>query len=251
MGLFHSPKIVTDGLWACWDFANKKSFDGSSVTNIKDLVKRNESITDNNQVSTSNWDPRGYYTFHSYAINSDVDHLDGGNVGWKWSHDLRNQSTEATFEVVVETYQDTESQDIGICGQGSMWRLMQNQQKFRIWARENANGGTTNLNSGDIFTKNKWWHFVGTIKTNPGLMKIYANGEEVASQTTPWAWGAGHTTDVTNFGQSWWGDTDSYFRGSMRLFRMYTKQLSQEQVKQNYNTVKDWMAYAHETKTTW
>ncbi len=262
MGLFHSPKIVTDGLWACWDFANKKSFDGSNITsmlsaenNFKDLVQATKQtyVEQTGQLNINQWDPRGYYTVHSPAVNANIDNFDGANTGWVFSNDLRNQSptNEATFEAVVETYQTTENQDIGIFGQGSMWRLVQDKQKWEFWVRENGNGSTTTLKTGNIITKNKWYHYVGTIKTNPGLMKIYIDGEEVASQTTPWAWGAGHTTDNMHIGQAWWGLTTSTFRGAIRLLRVYTKQLSQKQIKQNYDTVKDWMVWAHETKTTW
>ena len=251
MGVNYSPKIVTDGLWGCWDFANKKSFDGSSVSNFRELVY-NKKQFQNNIVVTGQWDPRGYYTIHSPAYgDGTAGYHNGNNVGWKFAHDQRSLSTEGTFEAVVETYHTNISQDMGIWGQAGFWRLMQEKQKWEFWARENGSGSSGSLKTGDIITKNEWTHFVGTIKTNPGLMKIYINGEEVASQTTPWAWGEGAGTDHMNIGQSWWGDSDSYFRGAIRLCRAYTKQLSQKQVKQNYDTVKDWMVYATSEKTVW
>ena len=154
---------------------------------------------------------------------------------------------------MVETYQNTETQDIGIFGQGGSWRLMQKTQKWRLWFRRESNNKSATVSSGDIIEKNKWYHVVATINSVADTVFIYVNGEQVATDSLGNAspWGGGNNTNVMVLGQAWWGDVDSNFRGAIRLMRMYTKQLSQKQIKQNYDTVKDWMVYAHETKTTW
>ena len=77
MGLFHSPKIITDGLSFSIDASNSKSYPGSG-SSITDLTKNNTTATLNGTHSFSSEGIR--ITNNNSDRNSNVSHIQLGSV---------------------------------------------------------------------------------------------------------------------------------------------------------------------------
>jgi hypothetical protein len=102
-----------------------------------------------------------------------------------------------------------------------------------VWRHASAAGGYTNLTTPtSALTVNQWNHVVGTFES--GSRKIYINGVQVASDATV------QTIPVNNGGQTigMYNTNGYYYSGSIGVVRVYTRVLTANEVKQNFDSLR-------------
>ena len=88
--------------------------------------------------------------------------------------------------------------------------------------------------TGTVLTANKWHHIVVT--RSGTSRKIYVNGENVQTDTTATAYSGDDSLDIARYGYS---GGSSYFDGDIGQFRIYSSELTADQVMQNYRFTKN------------
>ena len=216
MAYFHSPRLVTDGLYLLWDPANSKSYPGTGTV-MYDLSgnSRNGAILNNN-----------------VGVEDKVlKHVDRFDALRKQSVDL---STVAGYTVQL-LYKRTGINDTGTGGAGQpsyyqgVFNYYWNQS---IYVGTSSNASSNNL---DIFGINttleldQWVHITGI--NGPTGRRAYINGELLgtASGQTP---ASQRDVYFGNWDTSWASICE------MSMIQMYTRALTDAEVLQNFNAVK-------------
>ena len=223
MALFHSPKIVTNGLVLALDAANPKSYSGSGTT-WNDLSGNSNHGTNANM--TFETDKGGVFDFNNSNSESTIANSDSLNPVYQLTIEavvnFDGNSTDFIFEkgnvntqyslfshgtdIVFRTYH------VGAAGYDSL-------------IESKANAGITN---------GVYHHIVGSY--NGSTKKTYVDGREVDTKnktgnlvtTTPGA-------SVGDFG----GASTGYpFGGKIALVRVYNVGLNASQVKQNFEAIR-------------
>lgn len=99
-----------------------------------------------------------------------------------------------------------------------------------------VNGDYRDIPSDEILEINKWYHAVLTVGENG--MKLYLNGT-LRSSNNYTSFKENTQNTITMIGCNSVGSEceSPYFKGNMKMARIYSKELSPEEVKQNYDDV--------------
>jgi hypothetical protein len=221
MTLSHSPNIVRDGLVFHIDFANPKCYPGSGTT-VQNLLPNgsNGEFIDSPTYSSNN---NGYLSFVT-------------NDGIRFPEDNSLDTQTPTVSVWIKT--NALSQNGFWFEKGTVntqYSLFQEGGSIR-W-RQNS-GGITNLSAttSSYIPTSSWANVIGSY--SPGNRRIYINGISVASDTFS---GALATTDggtsVGVYG-GYSGGRGYWYNGDIGVVSVYDKQLSDEEVLQNFNALR-------------
>lgn len=222
MALFHSPRIITDGLRSCVDAGNTKSYPGTGTT-WSDL-----SGYSNNYVNTNvSYNAAGYFTYNgttSYSQmnpstpNSFSADNNTSSVGvWFRPHTVSPAASMAVF-----------TDDFG--------------PEYGIWVLTNglvqgySYGGTDQA----ALTANEWVYFCFTVTSpaaNSGLSytnNAYLNGVSLGAANTGTVGNGLNDWPITLGRDSRSGSPAAYFDGDIAIVQIYQKILSDDEVYQNF-----------------
>ena len=229
MGLSHSPSIVTDGLILCLDAANARSYPGTGTT-WTDLAGENNGTLINGA------------TFDDE--NGGVIGFDGANDYISIAGNGAGAAVANTGEFTVMTCVNldvTSTQDIIEFGSTNNYavQLIANNGKFAVGAA--CGGRSHSLRANDSFSTGVWYHLAGSIKTF-GDIFLYVNGKSVSGTVG----GLGPPVQcLANFDQMTGryigqhaGGPGLYLNGKLSGVTMYNRQISHQEVRQNYLATK-------------
>ena len=228
MSIDYSPKIVTDGLVFCMDFASVKCYPGSGAS-CRDLSVNNfdgELINSPPYTSSTN---NKFFSFNGTANNRLIR--------------IPNSTLLDTQTPSVEVWIKTNATN-----QGGFWfekgtvntQYSLFQEGTNIIWRHNFgtyNQLTTTTSVGAGINASGWFQVVGTFIT--GSRKLYVNGILKNSDS------ATGTIATNNGGMSigayggYSGGRGYYYNGDIAIVRVYNKELLASEVLNNYNALKN------------
>jgi hypothetical protein len=221
MGVNYNPKIVTDGLVLYLDAANIKSYPGTGTT----------------------WSDLSTNSLSAELVNSPI--YNSSNSGFfQFVTDdfarIQNNAALDTQTPSVEVWVKTNA-----ISQNGFWfekgtvntqySLFQGSGNI-VW-RQNI-GGITSLNTvtSTHMNTSSWFQVVGTYST--GRRRLYVNAVQVNSDTQS-------GTIATNSGGmsvgvygGYNGARGFYYNGNLSICRVYNKELTVEEIKQNFNATR-------------
>lgn len=240
MALAHSPSIVTSGLVLCLDAANPKSYPGTGSTWF-DLSGNNRNFNLSNiTYSSSNNGVLNFNGTTSYAQLTDSTFLNGltgvtlemvVKAAAVQTNDLNGLFTSVTpnnSDVSLTLRHDY----IGVSGGKT------NVYKFTV-----TNGVSTTINSesSEQSLSSNWVHLalVWSQTKNSGRHDFYINGiMNTISYQQYWTQPlGGATTAYIGIGSKNIVGTSS-FNGNISVTRIYNRDLSADEIKQNFNALR-------------
>lgn len=228
MSIDYSPKIVTDGLVFCMDFASVKCYPGSGAS-CRDLSVNSfngELINSPPYTSSTN---NKFFSFNG-TTNNRLIRIPNSTI-------LDTQTP--SVEVWIKTNQTNQNGfwfEKGVVN--SQYSLF--QEGANIQWRQNFgtfNQLTTTTSAGAGINTSGWFQVVGTFVT--GSRKLYVNGilKNSDSQTGTIATNNGGMSIGVYGGYS--GSRSYYYNGDIAIVRIYNKELLASEVLNNYNALKN------------
>ena len=224
MGLSHSPRIVTDGLVLCLDAANKRSYPGTGTT-WTDLTANKYNGTLSNMPNNFSNNGGGSLIF------------DGSNDYISLPSDLISGNGPLSLSFVFSTTNTNIDRKIFAYGEHTAGKML----SFTVESaglRYRHEGGNITYGAGQISVNN--WTFVTMVldsdATTTDDMKCYINSVQYAGSRTS---GSNRTINISSSSERYLGRYDTtYFFGSIAMFQYYNKELSVEEIRQNYLATK-------------
>ena len=228
MALFHSPRIVTDGLVLCLDAGNRKSYPGSGTT-WTDLSGRGNNGTLVNGV--------GYNSGNGGSLV-----FDGVNDGVQLPHNSYWILTPtSSFSLCSWFYAEPTTQN------GSMIFSHQkcNNPSIQITVNTTTSlscrigGSTNNFATYNANVTGKWNYVVYTFD-GVGSMKLYLNADLVATQTSTATW----SSYSPGYSEVWLGRRfdcggTNELTGKIASFSYYKdRALTASEIQQNFNAIR-------------
>tara|TARA_B100000242_G_scaffold276681_1_gene232752 strand:- start:430 stop:1119 length:690 start_codon:yes stop_codon:yes gene_type:complete len=224
MGLFHSPKIITDGLRFAVDAANVKSYPGSGTT-FFDLSANGHNSTEFLNMTSTNW------TGESFDFNGTDEEI------------KFNQVSTNTNSFSVECWANWDVVGNGKVpfGCGGFFRFYySNSAYLTFWVREAGGGASTTISEPvSNISAGQWYQLVGTCQGGSGgYMKVYSNGTFRNSKSITFnvETGVGITQNM-RLGNAF-NNANSKFDGKVAIARFYDKVLTDEEIKQNFDALR-------------
>ena len=157
-------------------------------------------------------------------LESDVV-IQGDNTGW-------------TSEYFFKTYSASSLQHFNSAENdlfNANWLAILNS-KLAIW---NVSPGTWKYGS-TIIQSNTWYQAVFVCKPGGASYQFYINGEPEGGDHTTYSFGSNYSSLISRYIGRYEhnGSYSRYFNGEIPVVRMYNKPLSQDEIKQNYITLK-------------
>ena len=228
-----TPRVITDGLSFYVDSTNPKSYPGSGNQWV-DLV--------NGGVMTLN----GNYSFsdgilnfngNSYAelpTNTNVQ-VPGTSFSLNVWFKILGTSSSGGYARIF----NIDSPDSGGFGN---WTLAFDEDDRYVrfgYYTQNANNEIYNINFNDGELFNKWYNYQSTYNADTGLFKLYRNGELISQGVGSQSYYGLPTVNSVNC-RIGTGDglTDHWLNAAIPVAALYKKELSENEVKQNYNSFK-------------
>ena len=239
MSIYHHPRIVTDGLVLHLDAANKKSYPGNGTV-WYDLSKnkRSGTLTNGPTFNSSN--------SGSVLLDGTNDYID---LGTSFTANFSTGTTVEIWSKFVTTKNWARLIDInnGTNTCVLIFARYSTTSKIGFEARNSpftSQGGCYTTN--DVISNGVIQHFVGTIGggTIGGVpstaAKIYING--VSQSLTQFGTHFPYVPDCSSNRTFWMGRSaftaDAYLNNNIYSIRIYNKELSQNEVLQNFNATK-------------
>jgi hypothetical protein len=229
MGVTYNPRIVTDGLVFCVDAANKRSYPGSGST-WNDLSKNRNNGTLNNMTSANVINTNGGV----FLFDAADDYIDT-------SQEIQFDRTDPFTLCAWLNNQDTGYANI-MNNENTSYRGYQFSffdQKLQIYLRSTTSNYIA-VKCSNNFTLNAWKHCIATYDGSSDVsgMKLYIDGV-LQSMTTI----SNTLTDSTDSGETTLIGTRipvsvTYFDGYISNIQIYNRELSANEVQQNYNATK-------------
>ena len=207
----YGPRIVTDGLICCLDAADLNSYPGTGTT-ITDLSgNSNNAILYNSPVINN-----GIVT-----LSSTNDYLEIPKVLQVGTVDFWFNSPSSGSAPVITAGSNSWNSSLW------QWSMFYYTPNNALFIRPNAGGGGYNIIS--HVSLNSWHHFVMTRSTT-GYSKAWINGTNVISDMSS----APTVTGYLRIGRA----GSIYWNGSFGSLRLYSQELSGDQIRQNYEATK-------------
>ena len=230
MATLYSPKIVTGGLILCLDAANPKSYPGSGTT-WTDLSGNGYNATLYGSPTFSQ--PKSECDAYGITCN--------GSTQYIWNSSLPGGDGDFTIECVFYHNGSDQNSSYGVISWGGNYGPL-------IYNHGSGTGGhyfpsspSGNYPGGAGWVINDWNHYVC----------IYRNCKTVGGNFDIWRAGIaqvnGKSWDLHNSGSgrgsngyllSGYTTGSNRFKGSYSLLRYYNRALSDNEVVQNYNSLK-------------
>lgn len=238
MSYANGPKIVTDSLTLCLDAANTKSYPGtgSTVYNLAPYTYNGSFISTSTNTS---WNSNGYWQVNDYGGLS----FGVSQISTDPSKYLYGVSGELTYEIwhyptLIQGQKRLMSTDRSDY-HAILWWDGYSGNGTNISTLEWAYDGKFMYSSG--WSTNNWYHIVCTGSRANSRMRVYRNGALVASSsvTARNPLGPGSTRPfAVNKNVEASVDTQYGSTGYTSIVRIYGKELSGDEVRQNYNATK-------------
>ena len=237
--------IVTDELVFCVDPANKVSWSGPDSATVNDFIGTN--------IGTIYNDTSGSYgDNNSFAFDGATDYITlyDGTIGalpsafsigasdsysiafWfksnkggapNTAYTQRNISAGSVFNRFSFSY----------VGSSDTYRVT-----YAIRDNENTQASEVS-DSTNLVIRNQWNYIVGVLDRSADKLFVYVN--KVVTGTGTGASSIGAMTDITDvsLGRDPYGGGRSYLQGQIGPIQIYNKALSQSEITQNYNALKN------------
>jgi len=247
MALFHSPRIVTDGLVLCLDAANVKSYPGSGTT-WTDLSNVIGNV--NIQNRSTDWSFQQDTSTGQYCVYNDSNRTSGNNPGIDIPVNNGFNKIEGTISLWIKPTSYTGGIGWFNNSDGSTYTNVSNWFWIGTWNTSNilyfrqGNALTccndfTISSFPSIYPLNTWQYWCVTWKVSAGQAAFYKNGSLHSSTS-------GLPTDIpntnpTNTGQLFNGHTrgdNMQFRGYCNTYKIYNRAISAGEVQQNFNALR-------------
>ena len=226
MAITYNPKIITDNLVLCLDAANTKSYGGSGTT-WTDLSGKGNNVT---------------LTGATYnSSNSGVFVFDGTN-DYLREDTVLDTFTSTTDPWSVECWFNTDVNPvivkcmIGINYNNGAENTLLLGVVDNSGCKLNVYYRNAEISPNTTVTVGQWHHVVATHTS--GSLKVYLDGTQIASNSNTvnqslddCAFLIGAELDSGN-------SLGNYFDGKISNVRMYSKTLTAEEVKQNFNALR-------------
>ena len=206
MALEHHPRIVTNGLFVYYDFANYRSYSGSGITISNLFSGYGATLVNGPTYSSSNL---GYISFD--GSNDYARFTLPGLTSWSFSFWIYNHTIPSSEKQLLSTYTDPTG-------------LSMLSTKYNIW------NGSTNTSTSSV-AQSTWTNVVFTNSSGVGS-SIFINGVLDSSFATSNQIYSGDAQLLAINGSS---RNTPAFLGS---FLGYNRPLSSLEVLQNYNATK-------------
>ena len=230
MAYHHSPRIVTDGLAFAWDIVNPRSYPGSG-TAITNLIPGSEDLTIVNATAVSGSTNGG----GAIAMDGAGDYL---------SFAATTFETVYTFSIWHKAKISSPSSSdpygygylfagvsprtgIAVSEGGTSGTITPGQYYLH------NDGASSDAISSTVATDDTWGHVTVVIDTTSASnnIKFYWNG--VLNQTTSFNTSQRKYQEFGRYNQSTW-----YVNGELAACTIHNRELSAEEVLQNYNALK-------------
>lgn len=202
----------------------------SSTQSLLDL----KGSTDIN-VSNVSFDSNGLPTFDG---TDDVLTFDMGTFPQSWASPF---TIEMVIYVPTGATWYNQGSGTAIIGRGSYngsWGMLRSStnNNIQFWLRTGGNI----FNPGCTITRDKYHHVVGTWDGNQ-TARIYLNGDLTTSETNSNVGTVVGNTGNINVGGNvaFGGDTGLYGQGTYPVVKIFSRQLSAQEIQQNYNAYKN------------
>ena len=230
MGFYRGPNIVTDGLVFAVDAGSERSYPGSGTTTTSLVGSNTGTLTNGVGFNSGNG---GYWDFDGVD-----DYIAVGNI---------STLTSNLITVCVWVKRDADGWNGALFGFGTaasstqdiyFWGGDSNRQfGFNTWNSDSW-GFTGSTATGEIMD-GEWHHLTAVFNRSTITSSlIYVDG---VSKSLSQVKGATQTrTPSTNFGigLNGWNGGNQLLNGNLSNTLIYNKQLTQAEVKQNYNAQK-------------
>ncbi len=224
MATNYNPGITVSNLLFCFDIGNPRSYpaSGSSLTDIG--ISGNNGLLYNSPAYNSS--NGGFLT-----LNGTNNYIDFGSAS-----NLKNTtcSFEAWFNPNAVTGYGDGAVLLNITD-GTNWRNGAGLYVYNSSLFGGVANGTTNYSAGYAISTNNWIQAVMTFSASSGNLKIYTNGT-LRNTTT----GASCVFHANNKLWSGWGGPGytSYLNAKISCGRVYSTELTADQVFQNFNAMR-------------
>lgn len=227
MALYHSPRIVTDGLTLCLDAANPRSYPGTGSTWFDVSGNGNNGTLTN----APGYGVSDAAAFSFNGVDQDVvlpstTMLSSGATvsGWMTIPDWTTAKTSKGRVFIRGT--STFLNMIAIYNGGYSFETATNSNPYEI-----ANRTTGNVTSSSI-AANAWFNLV--IVFDDGVFTGYINSVQTGTAAIA------NNLVFNNIGSGSGFSTSypEYFKGRIALFSVYNRALSQSEVSQNYDAMR-------------
>jgi hypothetical protein len=226
MSTNYSPKIVTSGLVLCLDAGNSKSIVSGS-SNWFDLSRNgnNGTLTNGAFFSGSNGGIVSFDGTNDYVtLTRPSDIVTGGSISISiWARWTTTGTTVGSIQMLVDNnHSASPVRGFVIQDRPDLSKVL------TFSAKSNVVGPSSSFQVGD----GTWHHIVGT--NDQSVSRLYIDGrlDGVASES------GGVSTVQPNVTIGYWQGGGRYLNGSVSQVSMYSRALSAEEVRQNYNATK-------------
>ena len=229
MGLVHHPNVVTDGLIACWDAGNRRSYPGTGLDWIDLAGGANGFITNNGGDAIDFIDEKGgYLDFDGgddYVACPQPNYDTTGD--WSWCMWLNRITSGAPTYPVWYGYGNDPGTRIFWYDAGS------GVIKLGLYSQESGNNSSTRPVITTRFPANEWSMFALKKEGNSVYFCVDADEwTEIDRASSNWGSDEFIWRDI---GQSLNG---YYWHGYIASVHMYNRGISFDEVKQNYEVMK-------------
>jgi hypothetical protein len=235
MAYRNGPKIVTDGLVLCLDAAISKSYPGSGTT-LYDLSGYGTNATLSNGASF-NSSEKGYITFDG---TNDYLSTSPGEVFYEYGTEITACAwfkRNGTITFGSGGGQSTQNVDNGAY---NVWLFHGgNNNTMIFYVRGNNNGSYYWISrSSSVLNDNTWYFICGTCSSS--LIKLYTNGVQDGASGNGVNSGiiVNNSNSVVQYGKDPRYSTNRYFNGSVGQTLLYNRELSADEIRQNFNATR-------------
>lgn len=218
MAFNHNPQIVHKDLIFCFDALDKNSYPGTGTT-WTDMISNATTTLTNSPTFNS----AGYFDF------------DGSNDYMEMTSD-HSITAAKTISAWINSDSDHNGSFISVDASGSN-RFFQFKKKSGgtiMFVGFNSSNSSTSVQT-DSSIANDVWINATAVQSSNGNVKIYINGSLVKSSSSTYTVKTGSATAF--FGKNEGGSANSY-NGQMATAHYYNRDLSAEEVLQNFNATK-------------
>lgn len=226
MSYNNGPRIVTDGLILNMDFGSTKCYSGTGSL-CSDLSS--------NQ-------------FVGELVNSPPYSVVGNNKFFSFNGTTNSRLIRIQNSTILDT--QTPSVEVwiktGATSQNGFWfekgivntqySLFQEGTNI-VWRHFISGVGVTNLSTASEFNTTDWFHVVGTYIS--GTRKLYINGVLKNSDTRTGVIATNNGGMSIGVYGGYNGSRSYYYSGDVAVVKVYNKELSENEVKQNFNSIKN------------
>ena len=219
MAFNHNPQIVHKDLIFCFDASEKNSYSGTGTTWTDMISDATTTLT-----NSPTFNSAGYFDF------------DGSNDYMEMTSD-HSITAAKTISAWINTDSNHNGSFISVDASGSN-RFFQFKKKIAgaiMFVGFNSSNSSTTVATDQGPIANDVWVNATAVQHSNGNAKIYINGSLVTSSSSTYTVRTGSATVF--FGKNEGGSANSY-NGQMATANYYNRDLSAEEVLQNFNATK-------------